>query len=89
MPLLGIPGAIWMMPGETLIPLIYGRRPHGDTAWPTALMITLIWPWFIPLFYALLFPLTRPGRPRFIAVAAAVSAASVATALVVQRIALG
>ncbi len=86
--LLGIPGALWMIPGETLVPLVFGRGPHGDTAWPIAIMVSLIWPWFIPALHWLLTPRTRPGWPRALAVAGTTAAASVGVALTFQILAL-
>jgi hypothetical protein len=86
--LLGLPGAVWMAPGEVLIPLMFGRRPPGDTAWPIAIMVSLIWPWFIPLFHWLIAQHTKPGWPRGLMVAGLTAVAAVTVALICQWSAL-
>jgi hypothetical protein len=61
-PLLGLPGALWMGIASLPLPLVTSSVMHGDKVWPMAIMLTLIWPWLMPGFYLAIRPFTTPGR---------------------------
>jgi hypothetical protein len=45
--LLGIPGALLMEIAGPFAGMFTTQRLPGDSAWPMAIMVSLIWPWFL------------------------------------------
>lgn len=64
--LLGLPGAVWVQGAVELLGLFSYPLPPGDAVWPLALMITFIWPWFLPAFHLLASFLVAPGALRWV-----------------------
>jgi hypothetical protein len=57
-PLLGIPGTLVMLAGLPPVNLVFGSLAWeawnlrlGDRAWPLAIVLSILWPWLIPLAY--------------------------------------
>jgi hypothetical protein len=45
--LLGIPGALLMEIAAPIAGLITPKRLPADSAWPMAIIVSLVWPWFL------------------------------------------
>lgn len=89
--LLGIPGALWMAPGALVAGFFTTARLPADGAWPMAIIITLIWPWFLPLSYLGAATRSPPGRDRWLVtlVATAILSTLLAAALQVANGVMG
>jgi hypothetical protein len=83
MVLLGLPGAFWLALAAPLAGLLTGRVAEADAAWPLAIIISLLWPWALPLAYLAAARLARGGR-RVIATLAGTAVAAMLLALAFQ-----
>jgi hypothetical protein len=61
--LLGIPGALLMEIASPVSGLFTGKKLPADSAWPMAIILALIWPWFMLPGRWLAGRLLRPGAP--------------------------
>lgn len=84
-PGMGLPAVPWIALAQPVAGWIRGGDPIGSLGpglWPLAILVTLVWPWFIPLLWPVA---ARLGPPRswrrWGAHAALVAAASTALAL--------
>lgn len=82
--LLGLPGALWLTLANPLAALLTATRAPGDSAWPMALMHSLLWPLFLPPAYLLAARLAALGRWRVGCTLFLTAAAAVALGVVFQ-----
>lgn len=85
-PGMGLPAVPWIALAQPVAGWLRDGDPIGSLGpglWPLAILVTLVWPWFLPLFWPVA---ARLGPPRSVrrwgALAALVAAASTALALV-------
>lgn len=88
LPLMGIPGALALMPVEGLIASLWGVPPGGmfprDSAWPYAIMTTLALGPVVP--FAVLLPWRLRGWPYRLAAAALFVAGAALVAVLVYAL---
>ena len=82
--LLGIPGAIWMIPARPLAALFTARHAPADSIWPMMILHSILWPLFIPLAYLIAARHTAPGRPRSLRTLLLTAAAAILLGVVFQ-----
>jgi hypothetical protein len=76
-PLMGLPGALWFAASELIFLPFRSRVLPADHGWPLMLMVTLVWPWFIPLFYVGVSAVVPAGRRRVLWVLGLTAAAAI------------
>lgn len=86
-PLLGIPGALWLEVASPVAGLFTDARMAGDAAWPAAIIVTFLWPWFLPAAYLLAMAVLPRGRGRWVLTVAVTALGAVALATATQIVA--
>lgn len=82
--LLGLPGALWLTLARPVAALFATARMPGDSAWPMAIVHSLLWPLFLPPACLLAAKLAAPGRGRVGCTLLLTAAAAVALGVAFQ-----